>query len=178
MSCPTTRRRFATLVHPAPSVTEMTCQPMRHPPLVLSLGSPPVRQPADILLLFFPPPSCGDVLFFKSTFFFTVVPTFNTFHFSFVLLGVWSGFAFITAGGYLPGGLQDANFSCRTETLKMSKVCSPLLLRVFLLPSRWCSQPVFLFPTMSLLDLMATDTQSAQVARISSFFHVDLLPPS
>lgn len=61
----------------------MTYQPRRHPPLVLSLGSPPVRQPADILLLFFPTPlpSCGChslVFFFFFKFyldyiFFTVV---------------------------------------------------------------------------------------------------------
>lgn len=62
---PTSPGRLALLVTP---VAEMTYQPKRHPPLVLSLGSPPVRQPADIFLLLSPPlfcPSCGS--FFNST---------------------------------------------------------------------------------------------------------------
>lgn len=44
-----------------------------------------------------------------------------------VLCGVLTGVVsfFITAGGYLTGGLQDPNVPCKTETLKMTKVCSP-----------------------------------------------------
>lgn len=63
------------------------------------------------------------------------------FHFSFIpLLGCivwgshWSAFTFVIAGGYLTGGLQDANFPYRTEPLKMSKVClHPLALGLVLI---------------------------------------------
>lgn len=37
-----------------------------------------------------------------------------------------SGFVFLTTRGDLTGGLQDASYPCRTETLKMNKVCFPI----------------------------------------------------
>lgn len=143
LQLPTTRRRSALLAHLAPPVAGMTYQPQRHPPLVLSLGSPSVRQPADILFFALPPPSPPVVVILfvicNGYIFFNVVPaTFHLISRSFSLLVVlWrslrSGFTFITACGDLTGGLQDTNYPRWTETLKMDKVClAPLLVLVFL----------------------------------------------
>lgn len=116
--------------------------------MVLSLGSPPVRHPADVLLLLVFTP----LHVFVDFTFLTSLPCSVPFPSSATLLSPfirpWFPFwnyvgashrcsfsSFITAGdaclGYLTGGLQDTKFPRRTETVKMNEVCSPPLV-VFL----------------------------------------------
>ena len=104
--------------------------------------------------------------------------TASTFHVDFSFFSplgcvVWgshrSGFISITTCGDLTGGLQDASYPCKTETLKMIKVCLPLLLAV----------GAHSLLDVASLDLVVTgETHSAQVARICSFFHDNVYPPS
>ena len=168
---------------------------MRCPPLVLSLGSPPVRQPADILLLFFPPPllpllwlpfSCLNLrwLYF-------LLLSFTLYTFSFLVhsppwvycVGFspvrfpfhdrgWV-FAWGVAGREL--SVQDGDSEDEQGMSAATHPCLPLSLASVLTACFLLFVPCDVIHVASL-DLMTVEAQSAQVARIYSFPHVNLLP--